>query len=88
MQFAQDDTEYEGSFREFKLRANPGQNKGLFAGYASVDRPIIKLMLGGGDIEVDWQPLVGNKIRLGRAARGRAELFDSEYKREVGSKAL
>ena len=88
LQVRQDDTQYEGSFREFKLRANPGQNKGLFAGYASVDRPIIKLMLGGGDIEVDWQPLVGNKIRLGRAARGRAELFDSEYKREVGSKAL
>jgi hypothetical protein len=88
LQLGQDDNQYEGRFKEFRLHAKPGQNQGLFAGYASVDRPLIKLMLGGGDIEVDWQPLVGNKIRLSRAARQRAELFDSEYEREAGSNAL
>jgi len=88
LQLAQDGDVYEGKFREFKLRAKPGQNQGLFAGYASVDRPIIRVMLGGGDIDIDWRPLVGSKIRLGLAARRRAERFDSEYERESGSNAL
>ena len=88
LQIAQDGSVYEGRFKEFKLRAKPGQNRGLFAGYASVDRPVIKLMLGGGDIEVDWEPLVGNKIRLGRAVRQRVGLFDSEPERAEVSNAL
>lgn len=79
LQLEQDESQYEGRFREFRLRVKPGLNRGLFAGYASVDHPEIKLMLGGGDIDIKWRPLVVEKIHLDKSAKQRAELFNSEY---------
>ena len=51
----------------------------VLAGYASVDRPAVKLSLGGGDVDISWSPLEAGRIRLGRGARERAEQFDSAY---------
>ena len=79
LQVSQDDSQYEGAFRELRLAVETGENEGVLAGYASVDRPAVKLSLGGGDVDISWSPLEAGRIRLGRAARERAEQFDSAY---------
>jgi hypothetical protein len=79
LQVAHDRHEYGRRFREYRLHLNPGSNTGLFAGYASIDLPKIRLVLGGGEAEVAWQPLRVKRIDLPPVAVLFAEGYDDHY---------
>ncbi len=74
-----DGSEYEGRFREHRLYLAPGANTGLFAGYASVDRPLVRMVLGGGEAQVSWESLQVEKINFSSAQRAAAEGYDDHY---------
>lgn len=73
LRVSQDEELYGGKFKEYRIPVLAGRNRGVFAGYASVDNPTIRLGLGGGDIRADWQPLIVEKVAFKESARGRAE---------------
>jgi hypothetical protein len=79
LQMVHDQSDYEGRFREHRLHLDQGHNTGLFAGYASVDRPLIRLVLGGGEAQVAWEALQVEKISLSPAQRAAAEGYDDHY---------
>jgi hypothetical protein len=63
-----DKNSYEGRFREITVRMKPGLNEGIYAGYASVKDPLIRLHFGGGDLDIDWRPITIQSVSMDAVA--------------------
>ncbi len=57
-----------GDWRSYRVYGAPEQNSGYLAGYATRDRPPIRVHLGEGEIQQDWRPL--ELYRLSPRRRG------------------
>ena len=62
VQLSHDEAMYGGKYGEFNAQIKPGKNRGALLAYASVDSPSIRVRLGGGDADIEWQALKTYKI--------------------------
>lgn len=77
LQMAQDAELYGDELSEFGINVRPGWNQFALAGYASVDQPLLRLRLGGGDIHAELGPLAVARIELSEAERLMAQNYRS-----------
>lgn len=73
----QDEALYGGKTREHRINVQPGRNRGALAGFTSVENPLIRLRLGGGDIHATLAPLQVARIELSDSERQMAESYVS-----------
>ena len=78
-QVTQDAQQYGEPRKQFKLRVLPGENRGGYLGFASVDRPQLRLNLGGGNLKYDWRGLSVHRLSVDAPSKRTMNEFAKLY---------
>ena len=62
IRLSHDKESYRTAYRELALEVAPGRQQAAFIGYASVDRPALRVIMGGGDFRARWQAVSLKKL--------------------------
>ncbi|MFT6285981.1 MAG: hypothetical protein ACJAYC_002445 [Halieaceae bacterium] len=62
IRLSHDEAQYLTAYREQALMVEAGGQRATFIGYASVDRPTLRVIMGGGDFGARWQAINLQKL--------------------------